>query len=51
MKPELNIRAEARGAALVRDKDGRPKVDDPANLPEELRALLTVEERHQLGVK
>ena len=33
-----------KGFALVRDKDGRPKIDDPATLPEEIKEMLTDEE-------
>lgn len=30
--------------ALVRDKNGKPKIDDPANLPYEIFVALTDEE-------
>jgi hypothetical protein len=30
--------------ALVRDKDGKPKIDDPATLPAELFKALTAKE-------
>ena len=33
-----------RGFALVRDKDGNPKIDDPATLPDEIKELLTDDE-------
>jgi len=44
-KPECKI------FALVRDKHGKPKIDgDPKNLPAPIKALLTDEERQELGV-
>lgn len=36
---------------LVRDKDGRPKIDDPENLPPPIAEMLTPEERAEFGVK
>lgn len=35
---------------LVRDKDGKPVVDDPKNLHPALKAMLTPAERAELGV-
>ena len=41
----LNVSAgKFRGFGLVRDKDGKPKVDDPDSLPQEIRDILTDEE-------
>ena len=38
--------------ALVRDKDGNPRIDgDPNDLPDEIKNLLTNDERTRLGVK
>jgi hypothetical protein len=40
-----------KGVALVRDKDGNPKIDgDPRNLPPEIQLMLTEEERSNLGL-
>ena len=37
---------------LVRDKNGKPKIDgDPRDLPEQIRAMLTPQERQELGVQ
>lgn len=36
---------------LVRDKDGNPRIDDPENLPPQIAAMLTPEERATYGVK
>lgn len=35
---------------LVRDKDGKPKVDHPRQMPMELRKMLTPQERRDLGI-
>lgn len=36
---------------LVRDKDGKPRIDgDPKKLTDEIKAMLTPEEREKLGV-
>ncbi len=42
------LKVEARLFALVRDKDGRPKIDNPETLPPEIRAMLTPEERKEI---
>jgi len=34
--------------ALVRDKDGKPKIDDPKNCPPEILEMLTDEEKEEL---
>jgi hypothetical protein len=34
-----------KGFGLVRDKDGKPKIDDPKNLPIEIYNMLTDEEK------
>lgn len=44
-KPKLEL------YALVRDKDGRPKVDDPHNLPPQIKAALTAEDLAFLGLE
>jgi len=36
---------------LVRDKNGRPKVDDPKSLHPEQIKMLTPEERVELGLE
>lgn len=41
-------RPQVRGYALVRDAQGNPKIDDPDSLPEEIRAMLTPEERRAI---
>ena len=30
-----------KGFGLVRDKDGKPKIDNPATLPQQLKDMLT----------
>lgn len=36
---------------LVRDAAGKPKIDgDPKDLPEPIKAMLTPEEREELGI-
>jgi hypothetical protein len=37
-----------KGFALVRDKNGVPRVDDPENLPQEIRDMLTDEEFYNI---
>lgn len=37
--------------ALVRDKDGKPLVDDPKTLHPAIAAMLTEAEKAELGVK
>ena len=39
------------GFALVRDKDGKPKIDDYENCPEEIKAMLTPQERQFFETK
>lgn len=39
------ISGKFKGNGLVRDKDGKPKIDDYENCPEDIKALLTKEER------
>jgi hypothetical protein len=36
--------AKWKGFGLVRDKNGKPKIDNPETLPEETRSLLTDDE-------
>ena len=33
-----------KGFALVRDKDGNPKIDNPETLPQQIKDMLTDEE-------
>lgn len=40
---------QIRAFALVRDANGRPKIDDPANCAPEILAMLTPEEREELN--
>ena len=44
-------KAQARLYALVRDKDGNPKVDNPTSLHPSQIAMLTPDERKALGLK
>lgn len=45
MRPKISF------YGLVRDKDGNPKVSNPAQVPPEAaRKLLTAEERKKLGI-
>lgn len=39
-----------QGMALVRDKDGNPKVDDPSGLPPEMIMMLTQSEKEGFGL-
>ena len=41
---------EFRAFGLVRDKDGRPKVDDPSSLPPEVVAMLSKEDKEWLSL-
>ena len=41
---------EIRVIALVRDKDGRPKVDDPRSLPQQIIDQLSQEDREWLSL-
>jgi hypothetical protein len=36
------------GYILVRDKDGKPKIDDPMNLPKQLFDMLTDSEKEEI---
>jgi len=47
----LNVTAKKtvlKGFALIRDKYGKPKIDDYKNCPAEIKAMLTNEERQIL---
>ncbi len=47
----LNVNAEKtelKGFVLVRDKNGKPKIDDYKNCPDEIKALLTPAEKEEL---
>jgi hypothetical protein len=45
MKPEIKF------YGLVRDKDGKPKFDgDPKDLAPAIKALLTEDEKQELGI-
>lgn len=37
-----------KGYALVRDKHGKPKIDDPMNLPKPIFDMLTEEEKKEI---
>lgn len=43
-------KAQARLYALVRDKDGNPKIDDPSSLHPSQIAMLTPQERSAFGL-
>jgi hypothetical protein len=36
---------------LVRDKNGRPKIDDPSTMPVEIIAMLTDAEKQEFGLE
>ena len=40
--------ARIKMVALVRDKDGKPRIDDPENIPPEISNLLTPAEKKEL---
>ena len=40
-------KAKFKGFALVRDKGGKPKIDDYKNCPEEIKAMLTQTEKEE----
>ncbi len=47
----INVKAEKptfKGFVLVRDKNGKPKIDDYNNCPDERKALLTPAEKEEL---
>ena len=37
-------RSGFKGYALIRDKDGNPRIDDPETLPQQIKDMLTDEE-------
>ena len=39
------LKAKVSGFMLVRDKDGKPKIDDPENIPREIFDMLTEKEQ------
>ncbi len=43
-------RTQVKLYGLVRDAEGRPVVDDPSTLPPPIIAMLTPQEREELGV-
>lgn len=42
------IEGKFKAFVLVRDAQGKPKVDDPQNLPPEILAALTEEEKQEI---
>lgn len=40
-----------KGFGIVRRADGTPKIDDPDNLPDEIKRALTEADREYLGLK
>ena len=40
-------KAKIRGFGLVRDKNGKPKFDDYKNCPQELKDMLTKQEKEE----
>lgn len=38
-----------RLGGLVRDKNGCPKIDDPENLPVQIKRMLTLKDRELMG--
>ncbi len=52
MKKLPTIKPKVVIYGLVRDKYGNPKIDgDPNDLPEQIKALLTEQEKQKLGIK
>lgn len=46
-----NVKAEDakfKGYALVRDKNGKPKIDDPYSIPKPIFDMLTEQEKEDL---
>ena len=39
---------EFKGYALVRDKNGNPRIDDPENLPQQIKDMLTDDEYFEI---
>ena len=39
--------AKIKGFGLVRDKNGKPKIDDYKNCPKEIKAMLTKKEKEE----
>lgn len=37
-----------KGYALIRDKEGNPKIDDPMNLPKPIFDMLTKKEKEEI---
>ena len=37
-----------KGFGLVRDKNGKPKIDDPETLPQQIKDMLTDEEYFEI---
>jgi hypothetical protein len=37
-----------RAYGVVRDKDGKPRIDDPNNIPDEMWKMLTPEEQKEI---
>jgi hypothetical protein len=47
----INVKASTskmQGYALVRDHQGKPKIDDPMNLPKPIFDMLTEEEKEEI---
>ena len=40
-------RSKFKGFALIRDKNGKPKIDDYKNCPQEIKAMLTKTEKQE----
>lgn len=50
--PSVNASgATMKGYSLVRDKHGRPKVDDPSTLPPQILMMLSDDDLEYLGLK
>ena len=45
MKPQT---AKFKGFVLIRDKNGKPKIDDYKNCPQEIKNMLTKTEKEEL---
>lgn len=48
---QLVIKPKVKGSGIVRDAQGRPKVDDPSKLTPEILAAMTDEDLEYLGLK
>ena len=43
----MEVKAKIKGFGLVRDKNGKPKIDDYKNCPQEIKDMLTKQEQEE----